>query len=200
MGFLGKMIAKAVVEKIEDVALYNVADHMSKTHSVEAIVGKSTAEYRMFIKKKCVSIKRGFTVYDESNNKKYLVKTDAITFGYPCVRLFDIDNNEIGKVQLTSKKGMGIYTMYLDGKEIGTLNRKVSVKVNFDLNFNGWHLAGNLLQNSFIVTDKNDYLVMKISDAFNSKDTYVLELNNHEHEILGLLLVMAVELALHGND
>ena len=133
MGFLGKMIAKAVVEKIEDVALYNVADHMSKTHSVEAIVGKSTAEYRMFIKKKCVSIKRGFTVYDESNNKKYLVKTDAITFGYPCVRLFDIDNNEIGKVQLTSKKGMGIYTMYLDGKEIGTLNRKVSVKVNFDV-------------------------------------------------------------------
>ena len=74
MGFLGKMIAKAVVEKIEDVALYNVADHMSKTHSVEAIVGKSTAEYRMFIKKKCVSIKRGFTVYDESNNKKYLKK------------------------------------------------------------------------------------------------------------------------------
>lgn len=147
-----------------------------------------------------MSIKRGFTVYDESDRKKYAVKTDAITFGYPCIRLFDTEEHEIGKVELTSKAGMGIYTMSLDGKILGTLTRKMSVKIKLDLSFNGWHLDGNLMQSDFVVTDKNGNQVMKFSDAFSSRDTYVLEMNNHEHEILGLLLVMAVEIALHGHD
>ena len=90
--------------------------------------------------------------------------------------------------------------MYLDGKKLGMLRRKMSLKINFDLDVNGWHLDGNLIQNSFSVTDKGGYTVLKISDAFNSTGIYVLELSNHEHEILGLLLVMAVELALHEKD
>ena len=56
------------------------------------------------------------------------------------------------------------------------------------------------MQSNFVVTDKNGNQVMKFNDAFSSRDTYVLEMNNREHEILGLLLVMAVEIALHGND
>ncbi len=200
MGVLGKMIAKVVLEKIEDAATNTVAEHLENTHSVDAIVNKSAADYRLFIKKKRVAIKRGFSIYDESNNKKYIIATDSLTFGYPCIRLFDIAEKEIGRVQLTSKKGMGTYSMYLDGKKLGTLKRKMSLKIDFDLDFNGWHLDGNYMQNRFTVIDKNGYTVLRISDAFNSQGIYVLELNNHEHEILGVLLVMAVEIALHGKD
>ena len=78
--------------------------------------------------------------------------------------------------------------------------RKMSVKIKLDLSFNGWHLDGNFMQNNFVVTDKNGNQVIKFNAAFFSRDTYVLEVNNREHEILGLLLVMAVEIALHGND
>ena len=56
------------------------------------------------------------------------------------------------------------------------------------------------MQNSFVVTDKNGKQIMKFNDAFSSSDTYVLEMNNREHEILELLLVMAVEIVLYGND
>lgn len=37
-------------------------------------------------------------------------------------------------------------------------------------------------------------------NVFSSKETYVLEMNNRKNEIIGLLLVMVVEIALHGND
>ena len=146
MGFLGKMVAKAVVKKAETAAIYGVVSHMENTRSVDALVNKSTANYMLFIKKKSMSIKRGFTVYDEFDNKKYVVKTDALTFGYPCIRLYDTEEHEIGKVELTSKTGMGTYTMSLDGKKLGTLTRKMSVKIKLDLSFNGWHLdAGTVL-------------------------------------------------------
>lgn len=76
----------------------------------------------------------------------------------------------------------------------------MAVKIKLELSFNGWHLDGNLMQNSFVVTDKSGNVVMKFSDAFTTRDTYVLEMNNQQNEIIGLLLVMAVEIALHGND
>lgn len=200
MGFLGKMVAKTVAKKTSKAAMYGVVNHMENTRSVDALVNKSTSNYMLFIKKKSLSIKRGFTVVDEFDKKKYVVKTDALTFGYPCIRLFDAEDHEIGKVELSSKTGMGTYAMYLDGIKLGTLSRKMSVKIKLDLSFNGWHLEGNFMQSSFTVTDKNGNMVMKFNDAFSARDTYVLEMNNREYEVLGLLLVMAVEIALYGNN
>lgn len=52
MGFLGKMVAKAVVKKAETAAIYGVVSHMENTRSVDALVNKSTANYMLFIKKK----------------------------------------------------------------------------------------------------------------------------------------------------
>lgn len=200
MGFLGKMVTKAVVKKVENEVMSGVVEHMENTRSVDALVNKSTAKYMLFIKKKSFSIKRGFKVFDEYDNVKYVVKTDAITFGYPCIRLYDTESNEIGKVELASKAGMGTYILSLDGRKLGTLTRKTSFKIKLDLSFNGWHIEGNFMHNNFTVTDAEGNQVMMFNDAFSSRDTYVLELNSREHEIMGLLLVMAVELAVHGDD
>lgn len=98
MGFLEKMVSKAIVKKVETAAMYGIVSHMENTRSVDALVNNCTAN----------------------------------------------DN--------------------------------------------------------FVVSDKNGNQVMKFNDAFSARDTYVPEMNNREHEILGLLLVMAVEIALHGND
>lgn len=200
MGFIDKAIQKTIVKKAKNAVMYGVADYMENTRSVSALINESTANYMLFIKKKSLSLKRGFTVCDEFDNKKYVVSTDAFSFGYPCIRLYDTQENEIGNVELTSKIGMGTYTISLDGKTLGTLTRKLSLKIKLDLSFNGWHMEGNFMQNSFTVTDKSGHQIMKFNEAFSSRDTYVLEMNNREHEILGLLLVMAVELAFHGDD
>ena len=200
MSFLGKMVAKAVGKKIERAAVKGVVNHMENTRSVDALINKSTANYMLFIKKKSMTIKRGFIVYDEFDNEKYVIKTDALSFGYPCIRLYDTEDNEIGKVELSSNTHTTTYEVFLDGRQLGTLIRKASVNIKLDVSFNGWHLDGNFLQNNFVITDRNDNEVIKFNTAFSSHDTYVLEMNNHEHEILGLLLVMAVELIIHGND
>lgn len=200
VGFLGKMVAKAVARKVETAVVYGVDNYMEKTRSVNALINKSTANYMLIIKKKSMSAKRDFTVYDEFNNKKYEVKTDALTFGHPCIRLYDIEDHEIGKVKLASKTGMRTYTLFLNDEKIGTITQRLSVKIKLDLNFNGWHLDGNLIKSNFAVTDRNGNQIMKLSDAFSSRETYVLEMNNREHEIVALLLVMAVEIVLYGNN
>ena len=58
MGFLEKIVAKTVLKKVGDAAMYEAVSHMENTHSVEALVNKSNANYMLFIKKKSMSIKR----------------------------------------------------------------------------------------------------------------------------------------------
>lgn len=55
------------------------------------------------------------------------------------------------------------------------------------------------MQNHFVVMGTNGKPVITFRDAF-SHDTYVLEMNHRENEILEFLLVMAVEIMLHGNN
>ena len=200
MNFLEKMVVKAVAKKVDNAAMSGVLNHVEKTRSVDALVNKSTSRYKLFMKKKSFSLKRGFIVCDEQNNKKYIVKTDMLTFGHPCMRLYDMVENEIGKVELSSKAAMGTYSIYLDGEKIGNITRKMSLKIKFDLDFNEWKLEGNLMQNSFVVYDKEQNTIMKLNSAFAAQDTYVIEMNNRENEIMGLLLVMAIEIALYENN
>lgn len=95
---------------------------------------------------------------------------------------------------------MGTYTLSLDGKKLGTLTRKASVKIYLMLSLNGWQLDGNFMENSFTDTNQNGNQVILFNATFSSRDTYMLEMNNREHKILSLLLVMTVEIDLHGND
>lgn len=69
MSMLGKMVTKAVVKKVEFAANYAVVNHLEKTRSVDAIVNNSTAKHMLFIKKKGLSISRGFTVTNENGEK-----------------------------------------------------------------------------------------------------------------------------------
>ena len=113
----------------------------------------------------------------------------------------DIGSHELGKIILDSNSSLDPYaTIYLEGKKLGKINRKLSVRIKLSLSFNNWSLVGNLMQDSFTVTDEHDNTIMKLNIAFNSKGTYVLEINNQEHEILSLLLAMAVDFTLHKDN
>lgn len=198
MGLLKKMVTKAAVRTAGNAVKFGTVKHMENTRSIETLTNKSVAKYVLHIKQKTMAIKRNFVVYDQSDNKKYSIKTDSLTFGYPCIRLYNNNDREIGYATLSDKMGMGTYTIHLNGMG-ETISRKVSAKIKFNIGFKGWHLDGNLMQNSFTVVDKNDALVMKFDSAFSIPDAYVLELYDKKNEELGLLLIMVVELILHGN-
>lgn len=51
-GFLGKMVTKAVVKKIEDTAIYHVVREAENSRSIDVLVNNSTARYILFVKKR----------------------------------------------------------------------------------------------------------------------------------------------------
>ena len=84
MGLLKKMVTKAAVRTAGNAVKFGTVKHMENTRSIETLTNKSVAKYVLHIKQKTMAIKRNFVVYDQSDNKKYSIKTDSLTFGYPC--------------------------------------------------------------------------------------------------------------------
>lgn len=206
MGFLGRMIAADLAEKALKVAgkkaLYKLDDHLEKTRSVNALVEKSVSRNLLFIKNEGKRKKKRFIVWDEFDNKKCEINLEELRRGIPKVRLFNDENYEIARVELSStrKTDRGKYTMYLDGKKLGQLSTKTSFKTIFELQFNAWKLEGNVMQTNFVVTDNYGREVIKFNDAYDTETEYVLEYKESEYEVLGLLLVMAVELSHYENS
>lgn len=200
MSLLGKMVTKAAKNAALKATAIGVTNHLEKTRSVNALKNETLKNYSLIAKKKRVSIKRGFTVFDEFENEKYDIQTDSFTLGYPSITLCDSEDNELGSVELTEKTGNRIYTITLDGREFGTLKQKLSLGAKFDISFNGWRLDGSVIKGKYTVIDQNENVIMKITSAFTDRETYVIEIANRAYEVLGLLLFMAVEIAYNGND
>lgn len=198
MGFFSEAVTKAVAKKVGEATLSEVCDYLTDTRSVDALANRSTADFILIIKKKHLSRKREFVVTDNAKQTRYFLTIDKEC---ESARLYNALGNEIGVVRFEDQTGVDkICGLYLDGRKLGTVTSKFSFKVKMDLNFNGWHLDGTIVQRSFTVIDKHKNLVIKFNAAFSECDTYVLEYFNQENEILGLLLVMAVEIVLHSNN
>ena len=200
MGLLGKMAVKVAKDAALKATAIGVTNHLEKTRSVNALKNETIQNYSLIAKKKRVTIKRGFTVFDEFENKKYDIQTEALTFGYPSICLYDAEGDQLGSVELTSKTGTSVYTVYLEGKKFGTLTQKLSLGAKFDISFNGWRLDGSVIKGKYAVIDQNENMVLKISSAYADRETYVIEIANRAYEVLGLLLFMAVEIAYNGTD
>lgn len=201
MGLVEKILKKSLVKNVKNAAMHEVISYMDATRSIDSITQKSTSTYILFIRKKKYSSQRNFTVTDQHDKERYNIKSIFPVFQRPRICLYDIESHELGKIILDSNSSLDPYaTIYLEGKKLGKINRKLSVRIKLSLSFNNWSLVGNLMQDSFTVTDEHDNTIMKLNIAFNSKGTYVLEINNQEHEILSLLLAMAVDFTLHKDN
>ena len=201
MGIIGKFVTKTVIKAAGNAAMLGTVVHMEKERSAKALVEKSGFTHKLVINQKTISAARRFIVYDQNKNKLYQIKTDLISMGTPCIRLYDINDDECGRVTkeipLVKWPNPEIYRLYLDGEYIGKVNKKLSVKQEFEIDFRNWKISGNLLGFDFKITDDKEITVIQIHKAFESKDAYVLEMNNPEDECIALLLLMTVELMLH---
>lgn len=198
MNFLGRLITEAVFEKVAEKAIVDTAEHIENNHSVSSVVNKSTADYMLFLREKSKSANSTFIVRDEFDKSKYVIKTDLKGFEFPRICLYNMNENKIGKVELTDKIHRKVCSLYLDEKMLGKITRKKAVKIDMSVSINDWRLKGKSLWNGVVVTDANDSQIMKFTKVLSSEDVYVLELKSQKYEIFGLLLIMAVEIMIYG--
>ena len=154
---------------------------------------------KLYIKQRVVSLVDSYDVYGGDFNKKYTVKARIEDFFKLGVHLhvYDLMGHEVGVVRQKAFRLMPTFEIEIDGQKIGEIKKQFNLlKKNFDMNYLGLRVDGDFFGwNYFVFQDEN--LVMTISkEVVSLGDAYMIEFNDPDVEIYGLMLVVAIDAAL----
>lgn len=128
-------------------------------------------------------------MFDKEKHQKYNIQLED-----NIMELFD-DTKMLGKVVLRKKSEENVleFGLYFEGKKLGIIQSKISIRPIFDIPFYNWKVTGSLLQYDFDVFDEKDKNIIKIHKDF-SENSYVVEYDDKSNEKMGLLILMVIEL------
>lgn len=150
---------------------------------------------KLLIKQRVFSWTDTYDVYDDNENVKYGVKAEFFTLGHK-IYVYDCSNHEVGAINQKLLSLFPVFEVIIDGRKIGMIQKKFSVfRPRYEIDYNGWQIEGDFLGWDYQV-ERNGYGICHISkEPFHWGDTYVLDFQKQEDEVLLLLLVLAIDAA-----
>jgi uncharacterized protein YxjI len=148
---------------------------------------------KLFFKQRIFSWLDSYDIYDEQGNTVYIVKS-KLAWGH-CLKIFDAFGNEIGTVKERVLTFMPKFEVYLGEKYLGCIERELTFfKPKYDIDYNGWHVEGDLWQWDYEIVDGRGSRIATISkELFHLSDTYVIDVCDSEDALIVLMFVLAVD-------
>lgn len=150
---------------------------------------------KLLIKQRVFSWTDSYDIYDENGNVKYFVKADFFTWGHQ-LRVFDTNNFEIGMVKERVLSFLPKFEIEMGGRMIGTIQKEFTFfKPKYDVDFNGWHVEGDFWGWDYDVFSGCSSIIHINKELWHWGDTYVIDFVNPADELMGLMLVIAIDAA-----
>ena len=150
---------------------------------------------KLLIKQRVFSWSDTYDVYDESENIKYFIKAEIFSFGHR-LHVYDAGQREVGLVKQKIMTLLPAFEIVINGVVQGHIEKKISVfKPKYEVDFNGWRVEGNFLGWEYQVYLDGSPVIHISKEVLRWGDTYVLDFANPSDELMGLLLVIAIDAA-----
>ena len=172
---------------------------------------------RLLIKQRVFSWTDSYDIYDESGRVKYFVKAELIALGHQ-LHVYDCNHNEIGVIRQRIMTFLPAFDIEVNGMIRGYIQKKFTFFYpQYEIDFNGWRVEGDFLGwrydvyqgCSAIMHIYKEFFHWGDTDAVDSEnscdgqytlninwgDTYVIDFANPADELMGLLLVIAIDAA-----
>lgn len=148
---------------------------------------------KLLFKQRFLSWLDSYDIYDESENVVYTVK-GQLSWGHKLV-IYDAAGREVGMVSQKIFTFLPKFEIYKGGQYTGCLNREFSFfKPHYNLDYNGWHIDGSIMEWDYQVLDGIGNNIASISkELFKFTDTYVLNINNPQDALDVLMFVLAID-------
>jgi uncharacterized protein YxjI len=148
---------------------------------------------RLLFKQRVFSWLDSYDIYDEQGAVIYTVKS-RLSWGH-CLKIHDAYGNEVGTVKERVLTFMPKFEVYLGEQYLGCIEKELTFfKPKYDINYNGWHIDGNLWEWDYEITDQMGSTVAVISkELFHLSDTYVIDVREPEDALTVLMFVLAID-------
>lgn len=150
---------------------------------------------RLMIKQRVFSWGEKFDIYDEQGNVKYFVKGELFSFGHQ-LHVYDMYDREIGSVHEKIFSFPKQFEIVTGGVPRGHITKQFTLFwQKYDIDFNGWHVDGNFLDWNYDVYSGGRPIIRINKEWLTWGDTYIIDFENPEDELMGLMLVIAIDAA-----
>lgn len=150
---------------------------------------------KLLIKQRVFSWTDSYDVYDEYGNRKYFVKAEFLALGHQ-LHVYDSSGNEAGMIKQRLFTLLPAFDIEVGGVTRGSIQKKFALlRPKYDVDFNGWRAEGNFLGWDYNVYSGNSCAVRITKEILHWGDTYVVDIANPADELMGLMLVIAIDAA-----
>lgn len=150
---------------------------------------------RLLIKQRVFSWTDSYDIYDESGNKKYFVKAEFFTLGHR-LHVYDTADREVGMVREHVMSLLPVFDIEVEGVLQGSIQKKFTFFCpKYEIDFNGWRVEGDFLGWDYDVYSGCSVAVHISKELLHWGDTYVIDFANPTDELMGLMLVIAIDAA-----
>lgn len=155
---------------------------------------------KLLIKQKVFSLTDSYDIYDEYENKKYTVKAEFLSIGHR-LHVYDSYGQEIGLIRQKVLSLMPVFEIEVNGNSIGFIRKRFSLlRPKYDVEYNGWKVTGDFMGWNYDVVSGNETVMHIQKELLHWGDTYVINFANPANEIMGLMLVIAIDAANCSNN
>lgn len=150
---------------------------------------------RLLIKQRVFSWTDTYDIYDENENIKYFVKSEFLTLGHR-IHVYDAQRKEIGMIKQKIMTLMPVFEIEMNSITQGYIKKKFTMfRPKYEVDFNGWEVEGNFLGWDYEVYSRSTRVLYISKELLHWGDTYVIDFADPKDELMGLLLVIAIDAA-----
>ncbi|WP_310605473.1 LURP-one-related/scramblase family protein [Anaerosporobacter sp.] len=150
---------------------------------------------RLLIKQRVFSWADSYDIYDEQGNVRYFVKAELIALGHQ-LHVYDCNRNEIGMIKQKLLTFMPAFEVEVGGRTVGRIRKQFTMfRPKYEIDFNGWRVEGDFFGWDYDVYSGNSQIIHISKEFFHWGDTYVIDIANPADELMGMMLVIAIDAA-----
>ena len=151
---------------------------------------------KLCIKQRVFSWGDTYDVFDEWGNARYYVKAEIFAIGHQ-IHVFEKETGrEVGSIHQHFFAFTPGFDIVMDGRTVGVIKKRFTFFTpTYDVDFRGWTCEGDIFGWDYQVM-QGSAQVMSISKQWLTwGDTYTINFDNPQDELMGLMLVLAIDAA-----
>lgn len=150
---------------------------------------------KLLIKQRVFSWTDSYDIYDEGGNAKYFVKAEMFAFGHQ-LHVYDSNRNEIGMIKQKLLTFLPAFEIEIGGMTRGRIQKQLALlRPKYEIDFNGWRVEGDFLGWNYDVYAGGRPVIHISKELFHWGDTYVIDFDDPADEVMGMMLVIAIDAA-----
>lgn len=151
---------------------------------------------KLLIKQRVFSWTDTYDVFDENEVAKYFVKAEFFALGHQ-IHIYDKrTGQEVGAVRQRLIAFMPKFDIEINGNTVGVIEKQFTFfRPKYEIDYNGWRVEGDFLGWDYEVMSGCGRVMHITRELLHWGDTYIIEYGNPQDELLGLLLVIAIDAA-----